>query len=101
MLMWFTQRHVRAVVVLVGECRSCFCCISVYRFGVENVRVETRETTGKGDVQIEINAVASLRDWAHFTQGLLVYRPVASATAGYIPGWNTDRALSVLCRCRK
>ena len=26
---------------------------------------------------------------------------MASATAGYIPGWNTDRALSVLGRCRK
>ena len=46
MLMWFTQRQVRVVVVLVGECRSCFCCINVYRFGVENFRVETRETTG-------------------------------------------------------
>ena len=54
-----------------------------------------------GAFQIEINAVASLRDMAHFTQRLLVYRPVASATAGYIPGWNTDRALSVLRRCRK
>ena len=27
-LMWFTPMQVRAVVVLVGECRSCLCCIS-------------------------------------------------------------------------
>ena len=45
-LMWFTQRQVWAVVVLVGQCRSGLCCISVNRFGVENFRVETRGTTG-------------------------------------------------------
>ena len=70
MLMWFTQRQVWAVVVLVGQCRSGLCCISVNRFGVENFCVETRGTTGEGEVQIEINAVASLRDRAHFTQRL-------------------------------
>ena len=44
-LMWFTQRKVMAVVLLVGECRSCFCSISVNQF-VENFSVETRGTTG-------------------------------------------------------
>ena len=29
LLMWFTQRQVRAVVVLVGECRSYLCCVSL------------------------------------------------------------------------
>ena len=51
MLMWFTQRQVRSVVVLVGECWSCFVVsastdsvsrTSVLKQGEQQVKVKYR-----------------------------------------------------------
>ena len=38
-LMWFTQRQVWAVVVLVGECRSGFSCMSLNSSGASVLKL--------------------------------------------------------------